>query len=139
MNRPIFSLLLLLFLGAACPADEATLRGAMAGEYELIGRKPDSTITYSGRVVLQDDGRVLWVTRTVGHKTTKGALRFDTVAGSDRIPVMRMRFILDGIEYQATYRWQSDPDNYFRFTGVYGRADNKTKSPGLEALFPLHN
>jgi hypothetical protein len=138
MSRPILSLLLLIVISNAYPADEAPPRSAMAGEYELIGRKPDSTITYSGRVVLQDDGRVLWVTRTVGHKTTKSALRFDTVAGSDRIPVMRLRFVLDGIEYQATYRWQTDPDNYFRFTGVYGRADNKTKSPGLEAFFPLH-
>ncbi len=116
--------------------DEPSLRGYMAGEYDLIGRKGDSTATYTGHVTLRDDGEVLQVTRTVEGKTDKCAARFDTVAGSDRIPVLRMHFRFDGKEYDATYRWQSDPDNYPRFTGyVYYTG---TKSPGLEALFPIH-
>jgi hypothetical protein len=41
----------------------------------------------------------------------KCAARFDTVAGTDRIPVLRIHFYFDGKEYDATYRWQSDPDN----------------------------
>jgi len=32
------------------------------------------------------------VTRTVEGKTEKCAARFDTVAGTDRIPVLRMHF-----------------------------------------------
>jgi hypothetical protein len=63
-------------------------------------------------------------------------LRFDTVAGDDRIPVLRMHFHLDGKEYDATYCWQSDPDNYPRFTGYLYLSG--TKSPGLEALFSIH-
>ena len=47
-----------------------------------------------------------------------------------------MHFHFDGKEYDAVYRWQSDPDNYPRFTGYVYLAD--TKSPGLEALFPIH-
>ena len=39
-------------------------------------------------------------------------------------------------EYDATYSWQSDPDNYPRFTGYLYLSG--TKSPGLEALFPIH-
>ncbi len=71
--------------------DEESLRGYMAGDYDLIGRKPD---------------------------------------------LLRIHFDFDGKEYDATYRWQSDPDNYPRFTGyVYFPG---TKSPGLEALFPVH-
>jgi hypothetical protein len=58
------------------------------------------------------------------------------VAGADYIPVLRMHFHFDGKEYDTTYRWQSDPDNYPRFTGYVYLAG--TKSPGLEALFPLH-
>jgi hypothetical protein len=50
--------------------------------------------------------------------------------------VLRIHFHFDGKEYDATYRWQSDPDNYPRFTGYVYRAG--TKSPGLEALFPIH-
>jgi hypothetical protein len=67
--------------------------------------------------------------------TDKCVARFDTVAGNDLIPVLRMHFDLDGKEYDATYRWQSDPDNYPRFTGYVYVAG--TKSPGLEALFPI--
>jgi hypothetical protein len=116
--------------------DEESLRGYMAGKYDLIGRKPDSTATYTGHVMLRDEGGVLQVTRTIEGKTDKCVARFDTVAGDDRIPVVRMHFHFDGKEYDAAYRWQSDPDNYPRLTGYVYLAD--TKSPGLEALFPIH-
>jgi len=116
--------------------DEEFLRGYMAGEYDLIGRKADSTATYTGHVTLRDERGVLQVMRTIEGKTDKCAARFDTVAGADRIPVLRMHFRFDGKEYDATYRWQSDPDNYPRFTGYVYLAG--TKSPGLEALFPIH-
>jgi hypothetical protein len=118
------------------PLDEQFLRSYMAGEYDLIGRKADSSATYNGHVTLRDEGGVLQVIRTVEGKTGKCAARFDTVAGTDRIPVLRMRFHFDGNEYDATYSWQSDPDNYPRFTGYLYLSG--TKSPGLEALFPIH-
>jgi len=118
------------------PLDQEFLRNYMAGEYDLIGRKADSSATYNGHVTLRDEGGALQVTRTVEGKTDKCAARFDTVAGSDRIPVLRMHFRFDGKEYDATYRWQSDPDNYPRFTGYLYLSG--TKSPGLEALFPIH-
>jgi len=118
------------------PFDEQFLRSYMAGEYDLIGRKADSSATYNGRVTLRDEGGVLQVIRTVEGKTGKCAARFDTVAGTDRIPVLRMRFRFDGNEYDATYSWQSDPDNYPRLTGYLYLSG--TKSPGLEALFPIH-
>ena len=91
-------------------ADEESLRSYMAGEYDLIGRKADSSATYTGHVTLRDDKGVLQVKRTVEGKTEKCVARFDTVAGDDRIPVLRMHFHLDGKEYNATYCWQSDPD-----------------------------
>jgi len=116
--------------------DEEFLRGYMAGEYDLIGRKADSTVTYTGRMTLRDENGALQVTRIIEGKTDKCTARFDTVAGTDRIPVLRIHFHLDGRQYDATYRWQSDPDNYPRFTGYVYLAD--TKSPGLEALFPIH-
>lgn len=118
------------------PLDEESLRNYMTGEYDLIGREADSPKTYSGHVTLRDESGVLQVTRTVEGKTDKCAARFDTVTGTDRIPVLRMHFRFDGREYDATYRWQSDPDNYPRFTGYLYLSG--TKSPGLEALFPIH-
>jgi hypothetical protein len=118
------------------PLDEQFLRSYMAGEYDLIGRKADSSASYNGHATFRDEGGVLQVIRTVEGKTDKCAARFDTVAGTDRIPVLRMRFRFDGNEYDATYSWQSDPDNYPRFTGYLYLSG--TKSPGLEALFPIH-
>ena len=117
--------------------DEESLRGYMTGEYDLIGRKSDSTATYTGHVTLREEKGVLKVTRTIDGNTDKCVARFDTVAGTDRIPVLRMHFHFDGKEYDATYRWQSDPDNYPRFTGYLYLSG--TKSPGLEALFPTYN
>jgi hypothetical protein len=117
-------------------SDEDSLRSYMVGEYDLIGRKPDSTATYTGHLTIRNENGVLQVTRTIDGKTDKCVARFDTVAGDDHIPVLRMHFHLDGVEYDATYRWQSDPDNYPRFTGYVYLAD--TKSPGLEALLPIH-
>jgi hypothetical protein len=137
------SVILLVAVSAHCdetnekPLDEEFLRNYMAGEYDLIGRKPDSTATYNGHVTLRDDNGALLVMRMIEGKTEKCIARFDTVAGGDRIPVLRMHFYLDGKEYDATYRWQSDPDNYPRFTGYLYLSG--TKSPGLEALFPIHN
>ncbi len=118
------------------PADNS-LRDFMVGQYDLIGRKPDSTATYSGRVQLRAQGNTLEVTRTIAGKTEKGTVHFVTVAGADRIPVVRMQFRFGGVAYEATYRWQSDPDNFPRFTGLVYRPDSRTKSPGIEALFPI--
>jgi len=118
------------------PLDEEFLRNYVAGEYELVGRKADSSTTYNGHVTVRDEGGVLKVIRTVQGKTEECAARFDTVAGTDRIPVLRMHFRFDGKDYDATYIWQSDPDNYPRFTGYLYLSG--TKSPGLETLFPAH-
>jgi hypothetical protein len=115
--------------------DEESLRGYLAGEYELIGRKPDSTATYTGHVTVREENGVLQVRRAIEGRSDKCVARFDTVAGTDRIPVLRMHFHFDGKDYDATYRWQSDPDNYPRFTGYVYLAGSK--SPGIEALFPV--
>ena len=116
--------------------DEEFLRGYMAGDYDLIGRKADSTATYTGHVTLREEGGVLQVTRTIEGKTDKCAARFDTVAGADRVPVLRIHFHFDSKEYDAIYRWQSDPDNYPRLTGYVYLAG--AKSPDREAQFPIH-
>jgi hypothetical protein len=63
--RVILALLSLVFADLARCADERKaldeefLRGFMAGDYDLIGRKPDSTATYTGRVTLRADGNSL--------------------------------------------------------------------------------
>src|ERR1043166_9069864 len=78
------------------PLDVEFLCNYMAGEYDLIGRKADSSTTYNGHVTLKHEGGVLQATRTVEGKTETCVARFDTVAGTDRIPVLRIHFRFDG-------------------------------------------
>jgi len=70
--------MLLLFANSAGCADadrmrpdEESLRSYMAGEYDLIGRKANSTATYGGHVTLQDVNGFLQITRTIEGKTDK--------------------------------------------------------------------
>lgn len=109
------------------------------GNYLLIGRKPDGGAAYVGRVSLrEEEGGGLAVTRRIGGRAVRGSARFET-ATADRIPVLRMRFVFDGRRCEGTYLWQTDLDNYSRLTGYVYRLDGKTRSPGLEALFPARN
>ena len=117
--------------------DEESLRGFMVGDYDLIGRRLDSDKTYTGRITLRVVGDALHATRTIEGVTSQAVLRFDTIAGADRIPVLRMQFTLRGIKHEAIYQWRSDPDNYPRFTGLVYRPGSQTKKPGLEAWFPV--
>jgi hypothetical protein len=104
----ILAMLLLFAYSARCAnadgerPDQESLRSYMAGNYDLIGRKADSTATYGGHVTLQDVNGVLQVTRTIEGKTDKCVARFDTVAGDDKIPVLRIHFHFDGREYDAS-------------------------------------
>ncbi len=128
-------------MGAAQAAEPAhPPADAFSGEYVLIGRKPDSGATYSGRVIFQQNKQkpdTFDVTRIVDGQTVCGSAFFDSVAGSDKIPVLRMRFSQERRSYEGIYRWTSDLDNYFRLTGYVYQSGGSAKSPGLEALFPL--
>ena len=109
MKKAYLAISAVLFIAASVrssgtdpkPLDEEFLRNYMAGEYDLIGRKADSSATYNGHVAIRDEEGILQVTRTVEGKTDKCAARFDTVAGTDRIPVLRMHFHFDGKEYRC--------------------------------------
>ena len=54
--------------------DEESLRSYIAGDYDLIGCKPDSTTTYTGHVTLRDENGVLQVTRTIEGKADNALL-----------------------------------------------------------------
>jgi hypothetical protein len=117
--------------------DPGSTAGFLTGKYVLVGRKPDSEATYTGRVILKQRGNEFDVVRIIGKQTVNGTASFDTVT-PDKIPVLRMRFQFDGQPFDATYLWRGDLSNYARLTGyVYSPDNNKTKFPGLEALFAL--
>jgi len=123
---------------AAKEPDREFLVGFLTGDYVVVGKKPDSDETYQGRVTLRPRELEFDVTRVIAGKTEQGTAWFDTTGKPDHIPVLRMRFTQDGKSYDATYVWRGDLDNYGRITGyVFLPKPGATKSPGLEALFPL--
>lgn len=116
-------------------ADRENWANLLAGDYTVVGRKPDSQALYTGRLTLRARGGKLAFVRTVAGRTDRGTATFDTVAGMDRIPVLRMRLVLDGKPCAGIYQWKFDYDNYARFTGYVYRED--TRAAGLEAWFPV--
>ncbi|HEY4281651.1 MAG TPA: hypothetical protein VGM62_01215 [Chthoniobacterales bacterium] len=119
------------------PYDLADVAKFVEGEYVLIGRRPGSDATYTGRLVLRDKVEGLDFTRTIGGDRQTGRVVFDTKADESGKPVLKIRFSMDGQKYEATYLWHTDLSNFARLTGYVYLADGKTKFPGLEALFPL--
>jgi hypothetical protein len=113
--------------------DVKCLLGFLAGDYRLVGQTPDSGAAYLGRLTLRETGGAFAVTCVVAGVTSHRTASIETVG--EGAPVLRMRFLQDGVEYAATYLWQTDLDNYPRMTGYVYRAQGETKSPGLEALF----
>jgi hypothetical protein len=125
-------------LVAAKEPDREFLVDFLKGDYVVIGKKPDSDVTYHGRVTLQPRDLEFDITRIIDGTTEQGTARFETTGKPDETPVLRMRFKQDGKSYEATHMWKSDLDNYGRLTGyVYLPLPGATKFPGLEALFPL--
>jgi hypothetical protein len=107
------------------------------GEYAVIGRSPDSKASYSGTVKLQAqaDGRFVMIRKIGGHESRGTAFLAHADPPADRPAVLRIRFNENGKEFEGTFLWRSDLDNYPRLTGFIYQ-NGKTKSPGLEAWFP---
>ena len=63
MKKAYLAISAVLFIAASVrssgtdpkPLDEEFLRNYMAGEYDLIGRKADSSATYNGHVAIRDE------------------------------------------------------------------------------------
>jgi hypothetical protein len=111
----------------------------LAGRYVLIGKKPGSDTTYLGKVVLDHEADHLLVERVIDGITLTGEGVIEHALGADQADVLRVRFVEDGVSYEATYLWSSDLDNYARLTGYLYRVDGSDESPGLEALFIDHS
>ncbi|MEW6601823.1 MAG: hypothetical protein AB1499_12700 [Nitrospirota bacterium] len=147
MNRKLMKhfsaiIILLLFLSAIVSAEskeekEELYYGILAGSYDVIGRYPDSSLTYTGKIILKNSGEVFEVIRNINDKTIKGTGKIET-ASADRTKVLRVRFTENNKAYEATYIIGMDLDNYGRLTGYIYLKDGDTKQAGLEALFSDH-
>jgi hypothetical protein len=104
----------------------------VAGTYEVIGRRSDSTQLYSGTVQITEVGHDLRLERHIGGHTDEGSARFETTSGDDTL-LLVMSYHEQGVEMSAYCTVGADLDNYARITCLTG--GTRTKKPGIEALF----
>jgi hypothetical protein len=137
----------LLFIALVCFAQTATaddvknhefLYGYLSGAYHVIGQEIESNRTYGGKVIFKSTGNQLEVTRIIYGERITGVGRIEHALGPDEANVLRVRFTWNGQEYEITYLWQSDLDNYARLSGYVYQPGKHTSNPGLEALFIEH-
>jgi hypothetical protein len=86
--------------------DMKLLLGFLAGDYRLVGQKPNSSAVYSGSLTLRETGAAFAVTCVVADATNHRTASIETTG--EGVPVLRMRFSQDGVEYAATYLWRTD-------------------------------
>jgi hypothetical protein len=134
MLRPI--LFCLLFSTVAAAEQGLTDYGPLAGDYELVGRRPDSAVTYSGTVRLIASSSSLLIERKIGEHTSTGTGHFE-YRTPDKIQVLSFFFKEEKQSFTSTCRVGWDLDNSARITCLYG-IEGKTKSPGMEAFFIKH-
>ncbi len=114
----------------------ASTLGFLTGDYILIGRKISSDETYTGRIrfFYNEKGRCLDMKRTIAGHTVTGTARMELVLGGDA-QVLRLSFREKGIEYEGTFLWRGDLDNFGRLSGFIYIKGTQPDKPGLEAYF----
>jgi len=131
----VLLIILLPFLLLADDSETNTLQ-FLAGKYLLVGQRPDSKETYSGTISFSFDEKkkILNFKRTVNGKNITGTAKIEKTL-SGEAEVLRLRFVENKKEYEGTFLWRSDLDNYGRLSGYIYLKNNSTKTPGLEAYF----
>ncbi len=140
VKQTVFFAGLILFLSVSLlpqePDDARDALGFLSGKYILIGKRIDSRVTYSGEVRFRylEKTNCLEMTRLIAGKTVKGTARIEPVLGGEA-QVLRLAFTEDGVEYQGTFLWRGDLDNFGRLSGYIYVKGTFPKDPGLEAYF----
>lgn len=114
------------------------LYGYLAGTYRVVGKELDSDKMYSGKVTFRGGDEHLTVTRDIHGETIQGIGTIEHALGLDQAHVLRVRFTRKGQDFEITYLWHHDLDNYARLSGYLYRPGKQTAAPGLEALFIDH-
>lgn len=117
----------------------------LAGSYRLVGKEPGTNHTFLGEVIMTKRGDRLQILRTIGGVTVRGNGRIEPLAKSGDLKVvtcLRVRLKTAKGNFEGTYLYRSDGDNYARISGYFYQIDPRsgrplaTAGPGLEAMFP---
>ena len=121
------------------PSDKEIVAEALVGEYVLIGRKPDSEVTYTGRVTIARKPQGLEYTRSiVDGGVGYGPVSIDPSTPVAGRPTVRMTFPMGDDVCTVTYLYQKTATGLTCLSGhVQFLQPKQTHVAGLEALFPL--
>lgn len=137
-----FLLISLIFFAHTATADDVKnhefLYGCLSRTYRVIGQEIESVRPYGGKVIFNNAGDQIEVTRIICGDRITGVGKIERALGTDKANVFRVRFTRNGQKYEITYLWQSDLDNYARLSGYVYEPGKHTSNPGLEALFIEH-
>lgn len=141
----IVPIILILFFTKLAVADEYCKRpekidpefpAGLVGNYEIIGRWPDSDTTYSGHLEIKDGGTSYSLKRTVGGNTIKGEAWIE-FCSPDKFMVFKFKYTNAPKAFAGTCYFRGNSDNYYLIS-CYTRLDKtKYKNHGLEAMFQL--
>lgn len=134
----VFFIVLVKTAGANS-GDIESLCQFLSGDYTVIGKDLNGEKTYRGKMKLTAKDDHLTVLRIIRGKKIQGIAKIEKALGPDAGKVLRVRFHHEGKDYEATYLWHSDLDNYPRLSGYVYEKGKTTSDPGLEALFIEHN
>ncbi len=159
MKQRTFSILAALaFMSAALPAsteewnvrvvggsDEDLLEREpqlhmLLGNYELMGRHPDSDKTYSGTAKILMRDNKFFISRTIEGRPIEVQGQFEwPLADVARRPENKILVFkwqsATGSEWTSRCLYRNDLNNQARITCQFGDV-RKHRKPGLEALFP---
>ena len=79
----LIGLMFLTGVSTPVPAQPADLYGFLSGSYAVIGKRPDSSETYSGQINLQEADGQLQVVRVVNSQKTRGTGKIERADPGD--------------------------------------------------------
>jgi hypothetical protein len=110
-----------------------------SGSYVVIGKELNSEKTFLGKVKIKAGKDHLVMTRHIKGEVIRGTGKIEKTRGPDEASVLRVRYSRGDKEFEITYLWRCDLDNYARLSGYLYERGAHTDSPGMEVLFIDHS
>ena len=117
--------------------EDAFLKDFLVGEFTIIGKKIESTETYTGSMIIENIKGKFKITRQIGDKKIICEAAIKEVL-SGEIKVFIVYYTENKIDYEISYMIDTDFDNYPRLSGYFYKKGTYPKNPGLETAFCIH-
>lgn len=108
----------------------------LAGKYEIIGRMPDSDVTYGGTLEIKTGKTAYTLRRTVGGSTAIGEAWFES-CGPDEIQVFSFKYTQGKRPLEGYCFIRTDGDNNWLLSCHTNFVGVPYERNGLESMFQL--